>query len=121
MALTRAPPEHPPRVGTGADDGRVDGAPDVFRALAHPVRRAILEFLAAHGDEGRPIDSGEIAERIFLRCHVMWPATSKHLRVLREAGLVETWSRGASRLYRLDRASLTPVRAWTEVVGGPAR
>jgi hypothetical protein len=70
---------------------------------------------------GPPVDSGEIAEQVFLRCHVMWPATSKHLRILRDAGLVASWSQGASRCYRLDRAALAPVLAWAELLGATAR
>lgn len=100
--------------------GRTDRG-DVFGAVAHPARRVILEFLAAHEGAGPPIDSGEIAEEVFHRCHIMWPATSKHLRVLEEAGLVVSWSQGPSRLYRVERAALAPVHAWTEVVLGTAR
>jgi DNA-binding transcriptional ArsR family regulator len=51
----------------------------------------------------------------------MWPATSKHLRILRDAGLVASWSQGASRCYRLDRAALAPVLAWAELLGATAR
>ena len=66
-------------------------------ALADPVRREIVELLAA-GEAG----AGEIAERF----PVSRPAVSRHLRVLRVAGLVRDELRGREREYRLDLAPL---------------
>jgi DNA-binding transcriptional ArsR family regulator len=77
----------------------------VLAALADPVRREIVELLAA-GEAG----AGEIAGRF----PVTRPAISRHLRVLREAGLVTSEVRGQRRVYRLDRAPLAELDAWLE-------
>ena len=77
----------------------------VLAVLADPVRRAIVELLAA-GEVG----AGEIAERF----PVTRPAVSRHLRVLREAGLVTSEVRAQRRVYRLDPAPLAELDAWLE-------
>ena len=77
----------------------------VLAALADPVRREIVELLAA-GEAG----AGEIAARV----PVTRPAVSRHLRVLREAGLVTSEIRAQRRVYRLDRAPLAELDAWLE-------
>ena len=77
----------------------------VLAALADPVRREIVELLAA-GEAG----AGEIAERF----PVTRPAVSRHLRVLREAGLVTSEVRAQRRVYRLQRAPLAELDAWLE-------
>jgi DNA-binding transcriptional ArsR family regulator len=77
-----------------------DAATDVFTALAHPTRRQILQDLK----EGE-LAAGEIAARF----HVSGPTISRHLAVLRQAGLV-TERRDANRiLYSLvsDRLALS--------------
>lgn len=74
-------------------------------ALADPVRREIVELLAA-GEVG----AGEIAERF----PVSRPAISRHLRVLREAGLVTSEVRAQRRVYRLERAPLAALDAWLD-------
>jgi DNA-binding transcriptional ArsR family regulator len=74
-------------------------------ALADPVRREIVELLAA-GEAG----AGEIAERF----PVSRPAVSRHLRVLREAGLVTSEIRAQRRVYRLQRAPLAELDAWLD-------
>ena len=76
----------------------------VLAALADLVRREIVELLAA-GEAGR-----EIAERF----PVTRPAVSRHLRVLREAGLVTSEVRAQRRVYRLERAPLAELDAWLE-------
>jgi len=78
-------------------------APDVFGALASPVRRRILELLR----EG-PRPAGEIAAEFELRR----PAVSEHLQVLRNAGLVVEEARGRHRIYRLDPGALAGVGEW---------
>jgi DNA-binding transcriptional ArsR family regulator len=75
----------------------------VLAVLADPVRREIVELLAA-GEAG----AGEIAERF----PVTRPAISRHLRVLREAGLVTSEVRAQRRVYRLDRGPLAELDAW---------
>src|SRR5215203_628627 len=62
-----------------------------LRALAHPHRRRMLQFVA---DVERP------ASDLAVRCRVSKPATSQHLKVLREADLVSVRADGNRRLYR---------------------
>ena len=76
-----------------------------FEALADPVRREIVEMLA-DGEVG----AGDIAARF----PVSRPAISRHLRVLREAGLVHSEVRGQHRVYRLDRGPLADLDTWLE-------
>ncbi|MFI5663754.1 ArsR/SmtB family transcription factor [Streptomyces sp. NPDC051684] len=79
---------------------------DVFNAIAEPQRRDILALLRA-GE--RPV--GELAQELGLS----QPGASKHLRVLREVGLVRVRGVGKQRLYGLDADGLRPVHEW---VGG---
>ena len=76
-----------------------------FAALAEPHRRQILDLL--RGGE-RPV--GELVERLGLS----QPGVSKHLRVLREAGLVAARSEGRQRLYGLRAEPLAEVDGWLE-------
>lgn len=71
----------------------------VFGALAHQTRRAILSVL--HANDG-VMTSGAIAARF----NCSWPTTSRHLRVLEEAGLVQTVLRGRERRYQLQTERL---------------
>jgi len=75
----------------------------VFDALADPTRRAILDLLAR---EERT--SGDVADRF----DVSRPAISKHLRVLRDAGLVERRTEAQWRIYRLNPEALKEVDRW---------
>lgn len=78
----------------------------VFRALAHPARRHVLVVLRARGDRAT---AGEIAERF---SH-SWPTTTRHLRVLEDAGLVRVEKEGRERVYHLERRRLAAVvGAW---------
>ncbi len=74
----------------------------VFKALAHPSRRQILLVLQFRGGE---VGAGDIASRFACT----WPTTTRHLRVLREAGLVRVVGRGRKRFYRLERERLQRV------------
>ena len=74
-----------------------------FTAIADPVRRRIVERLAA-GEK----TAGELGEGFAMS----QPAVSKHLRVLREAGLVVARAQAQRRLYRLNPAPLAEVDAW---------
>lgn len=76
---------------------------DVFRALADPTRRAVLERLS----EG-PRSVGDLLESFTLS----QPAMSQHLKVLREAGLVRVEAQGRTRLYALAPEGLEPVGRW---------
>jgi DNA-binding transcriptional ArsR family regulator len=77
----------------------------VLAALADPVRREIVELLA----DGE-VTAGEIADRF----PVSRPAVSRHLRVLREAGLVHSRVRGQQRVYALQRVALIELDRWLE-------
>ena len=74
-------------------------------ALADPTRRRILELLA---DDER--SAGEIASHF----STSRPGVSRHLRVLRVAGLVRVREDGQRRLYSLDPAPLAELNAWLE-------
>jgi DNA-binding transcriptional ArsR family regulator len=77
--------------------------PDVFGALANPVRRQLLEALR-HG----PRPAGELAGQFALSR----PAVSEHLAVLRQAGLVREEPRGRHRYYHLAAEPLAEVQDW---------
>ena len=77
----------------------------VFRALADPTRRAILDRLAA-GEA----TVGHLSEPFPLT----FAAVSKHLGVLERAGLVTREVRGRERVCRIDPAALDDARAWLE-------
>ena len=89
-------------------------AGDAFEALGDPNRRAIVELLASGGDAGRSV--GEIADRL----PISRPAVSRHLRLLKGAGLVVEEPQGTRRIYRLHHAGLDAVRAYLEGVWGDA-
>jgi DNA-binding transcriptional ArsR family regulator len=74
-----------------------------LEALADPTRRRILELLAE-----RERDAGEIASHF----DVSRPAVSRHLRVLREHGLVHSHADAQRRIYSLDPAPLVEAEEW---------
>lgn len=74
----------------------------VFGALAHQSRRTILSVLHARGGE---MTSKQIAGRF----DCSWPTTTRHLRVLEQAGLVTVELRGRERVYRLEQDRLEVV------------
>jgi DNA-binding transcriptional ArsR family regulator len=76
-----------------------------FTALADPTRRAVFERLR---DGPRPV--GEIARGL----PVSRPAVSQHLKVLKEAGLVDDRSEGTRRIYQIDPRGLGAMRAWLD-------
>ncbi len=76
---------------------------DVFNAIAEPQRREILVLLRA-GE--RPVT--ELAQELGMTL----PGASKHLRVLREVGLVQDRRAGKQRLYGLHARELRPVYEW---------
>jgi DNA-binding transcriptional ArsR family regulator len=81
--------------------------PGVFDALGEPVRRLILELLAA-GEQ--PV--GPLVTALQSRMRISQPAVSQHLKVLRDASLVSVRASGTRRLYALDRAGLDAAQAW---------
>jgi DNA-binding transcriptional ArsR family regulator len=76
-----------------------------FRALADPLRRRILALL-----QQRPRPVEEIASHF----PVSRPAVSRHLRVLREAGLIREQRSGRQRFYDLVPDELQPARRWLD-------
>jgi DNA-binding transcriptional ArsR family regulator len=78
---------------------------DAFNAVAEPQRRAILSYLA-----GRERPVGEIV----IRLRLGQPSVSKHLRVLRNVGLVRSRRQGRSILYRTNAEAIRPLYEWTE-------
>ena len=83
----------------------------VAQALADPIRREILLML-----HEAPRNAGAIAEAF----HVSRPAVSRHLRVLREAGLVRDTVSGRERGYALDLDALTPLEAFLTQLRKPS-
>jgi DNA-binding transcriptional ArsR family regulator len=79
--------------------------PSTWAALADPHRRAILELLRES-----PRAVGELVQITGLT----QPGTSKHLRVLRDAGLVRARAEAQRRVYDLDVAPLAELDAWLE-------
>jgi DNA-binding transcriptional ArsR family regulator len=99
------------RKAGGGDAGRA------YQALADPTRRAVLELLASGG----PLRAGDIAAHF---ARLSRPAVSRHLRVLREAGLIEPVAASAAAAatepgadrravwYRAEPAPLAEVEGW---------
>jgi DNA-binding transcriptional ArsR family regulator len=77
---------------------------DVFNAVAEPRRREILNYLAL---QERPV--GDIVATLGLA----QPSVSRHLRVLRDVGLVEVRRDGRQKLYRINAAAIRPLHEWT--------
>ena len=77
---------------------------DTFNAIAEPRRRDILDYLAPRE---RPV--GDIVVALGLA----QPSVSKHLRVLRDVGLVEMRRDGRQMFYRTNAAGIRPVHEWT--------
>jgi uncharacterized protein YndB with AHSA1/START domain/DNA-binding transcriptional ArsR family regulator len=79
---------------------------DMFVAIADPTRRTILELLASRGELS--------ATAIYAHFPVSPQAVSQHLKVLREAQLVEMEKRAQQRLYRLNPQTLSHFEAWVQ-------
>lgn len=76
----------------------------VYKAIADPTRRGILDLLAGGGG----LSVQEIAEHFTMSR----PAISKHLKILKEAGLVDERPDGRQRIYEIVAEPLGTVRAW---------
>ena len=85
--------------------------PDPFAALGDENRRAILRLLA---------DGEQSVGQLAASMPISRPAVSRHLRLLREAGLVRERAVGTRRLYALDDLGAETVRAYIESVWGEA-
>ena len=93
----------------------VDVAPRLsdaaFQALGDPNRRAILEELG-HGERS--------VAQLTRRVGISQPAVSRHLRLLKSAGLVDDYPDGAKNIYRLRREGAEAVRKYVENLWGEA-
>src|SRR5690348_10269663 len=77
----------------------------VLQALADPSRRTVLDILKDH-----PASAGELAEAL----PIARPGVSRHLRVLREAGLVDVRQEAQRRIYSLRPEALVELDAWLD-------
>ncbi len=79
---------------------------DIFSALADPTRRKIMELLASHGQLTATEISGEFE---------MTPqAISQHLKILREANLVQVEKHAQQRIYRINPQAMLEVEGWVK-------
>jgi len=78
---------------------------DAFNAVAEPRRRQIVDLLAA-GE--RPVND------LVRRLGLAQPQVSKHLRVLREVGVVDVREEGRQRVYSLNGRALKPIHDWVK-------
>lgn len=96
---------------------------DVYNAIAEPRRRAIIDLLARNlgvssksgGGEDGGVGStaeGHAVGTLVARLRLSQPTVSKHLRVLREVGIVSVRKRGRQRVYQLNARELKPVHDW---------
>jgi YD repeat-containing protein len=85
--------------------------PDIFSVIADPTRRQLLAaLLSAYGSD---TTAGELSVgQMVTRLGISQPTVSKHLRVLRDMGLVSTREEGQHRYYRLDPAPLLTIEDW---------
>jgi DNA-binding transcriptional ArsR family regulator len=83
---------------------------DAFAALGDPTRRRIVELLAVH--DGRSV--GQLASEL----PISRPAVSRHLALLKRAGLVIDEPRGTRRIYRLQAHGVGAVRDYLEQLWG---
>ncbi|WP_204000574.1 ArsR/SmtB family transcription factor [Virgisporangium aurantiacum] len=83
---------------------------DVFRAVADPTRRALMETLGRDGEQ----TVGALAEAVGQSV----PLVSRHLAVLRGAGLVDERRAGRHRIYRLNPAPLQDLFDWAALFSG---
>jgi DNA-binding transcriptional ArsR family regulator len=78
---------------------------DAFNAVAEPRRRQILDGL---------VDGERAVNDLVQLLGLPQPQVSKHLRVLREVGVVEVRGQGRQRLYRLNGSALKPIHDWVK-------
>ena len=83
---------------------------DLFRTLADPTRRALFERLCREGEQ--------TVGALTAQAGVSQPAVSKHLHVLRDAGLVRDRQSGRQTHYRARAAALAPLIDWTSQMAG---
>ena len=79
---------------------------DIFYALAEPTRRAILEMLAKNGQ----LSASNISDKF----RVSPPAISQHLKVLREANLVQMEKKAQQRIYQINTDGMHELEEWAK-------
>jgi len=77
---------------------------DMFSAIAEPSRRRIIEMLASKGS----LSASDICDKF----DVSPPAISQHLKILREAKLVQMEKRAQQRIYRINPQALLQLQGW---------
>lgn len=82
----------------------------LFRTLSDPTRRALFERLCRDGEQ--------TVGALTARARISQPAVSKHLRILREAGLVRDRHEGRQTHYSAQFGALTPLIDWTRQMTG---
>ena len=82
---------------------RPHNSPDVFRAVAHPARRRMLDMLLKG-----PRTAAELAQSL----RISRPTASEHIKALRVAGLIDFRPRGATHVYTLVRSRFKPIDDW---------
>ena len=106
MTEERARYRHAPSVERASAAPALADVEAVFGALAHEARRQLILLLGHLGGE---LSSGYLAARF----QHSWPTTTRHLKVLEQAGIVTVRREGRSSHYRLDRERLrTVVGGW---------
>ncbi|QCB95497.1 ArsR family transcriptional regulator [Cellulomonas shaoxiangyii] len=98
----------------GAAGARAPAVDGVLAALAEPVRRRLLERLAV-GE----CTAGDLVALAGAEFGISQPATSQHLRVLREAGVVTVRADGSRRVYAVDPRALAVVGDWLHAFQDP--
>lgn len=81
---------------------------DLFDVLADETRRDIVTLLHRASSDGSEMSVGELVESL----GITQPTVSKHLKVLREAGVVRVREDGQHRFYRLDTTPLVSLNEW---------
>ena len=79
---------------------------DIFSALADPTRRKIMELLANQGQ----LTATEISDEF----EMTPPAISQHLKILREASLVQMEKRAQQRIYRINPEAMLELEGWAK-------
>lgn len=98
-------------LATGSPPGYAGTMADIFDVLADGTRRDLLTHLLRHSGSGAK--PGEVAvSELVAELGISQPTVSKHLKVLRDHGLVSVREEGQHRYYRLDPAPLGEVQSW---------
>lgn len=96
---------------TGATNPEREATGDPFEALADHHRRSIIEMLGQREQS---------VQRLADQLPISRPAVSRHLRILKSAGLVSDRADGTRRVYRLSDDGIAPVRQYVDAIWGDA-